>query len=73
MTLRINGSGMALPTPANLYPSYLTATPYDAPMNLVGLAPRDAIYFPATSNDFICNVGALTVDSVAGSSYWNLA
>lgn len=61
MTQRISGPGQSLPTPANLFPSYLTGTPYDAPMNYVGLAAGDAIYIPADSNDYMVQVGAYSV------------
>lgn len=61
MTQRISGPGQPLPTPANLYPAYLQGAPYDAPMNYVGLAPGDAIYIPADSNDYMVNVGAYSM------------
>jgi len=61
MTLRIGGPGQSLPAPANLYPSYLQGTPYDAPMNYVGLAAGDAIYFPGLSNDIWVNPGAYSM------------
>lgn len=61
MTQRISGPGQSLPAPANLYPSYLQGTPYDAPMNYVGLAGGDAIYFPALSNDIWVEPGAYSM------------
>lgn len=47
MTQAINGPGVGLPLPQNLYPSELTNAPYDTPTNQVALAPGDTLPIPA--------------------------
>ena len=61
MTQRISGVGQGLPFPGNLYPQYLTNTPYDAPTNYLSLAPGDCAYITAESNDYLVQVGGYSL------------
>ena len=55
----ISGPGVGLPYPQNLYPSELNNSDVDAPTNLVGLAPGDAI--PVPSGRFMVDPGPVGV------------
>ena len=55
MTQRINGPGVGLPYPQNLYPSQLGNAPPDAATNRICLAPGDTLPIPA--GDWFVNTG----------------
>jgi hypothetical protein len=59
MTQRINGPGIGLPLPQNLYPSQLSNAPPDTPSNRIGLSPGDTLPVPA--GDWFINLGQYCV------------
>lgn len=72
MTQRINGPGVGLPVPQNLYPSDLYGMPYDSASSRIALAPGDTLPIPA--GDWFVNTGMYCViqflDPV--SNTWNM-
>lgn len=72
MTQLINGPGVGLPIPQNLYPSQLSNAPYDTPTNRITLAPGDTLPIPA--GHWFVNVGQYCVlqfaDPVTGD--WSM-
>ena len=59
MSQLISGPGLGLPLPQNLYPSYLSNAPIDAPTNRIALAPGDALPIPA--GDYFIDAGSYCV------------
>lgn len=59
MTQLINGPGVGLPIPQNLYPSELTNAPYDTPTNHIALAAGDTLPIPA--GHWLVNTGGYSV------------
>lgn len=72
MTQLINGPGVGLPIPQNLYPSELTNAPYDTPTNHIALAAGDTLPIPA--GHWYVNTGGYSViqylDPV--TNVWNM-
>jgi hypothetical protein len=59
MAQPLNGPGIGLPLPANLYPSELANAPYDFGNATLDLAPGDAITLPA--GNWFYNTGAYSL------------
>lgn len=71
MALNISGFGSTCLPPQYLYPSQLLDSPADVASNYLTLAPGDALYLPAQSNDYAVDLGQLCVmeflDAVTGA------